>query len=120
MLFLRSGLVRNWAGPSRGAGRPGRMQTGQNAVAILGSRRRAGARRRVQCERGLVVAALETLCDLPLQGRRVAVLGDMAELGAQSEAAHAEVGRRAAELGIGQLFAVGKMCAGHGGGARRG
>jgi UDP-N-acetylmuramyl pentapeptide synthase len=56
-----------------------------------------------------VIAALETLCELPLQGRRVAVLGDMAELGAQSEAAHAEVGRRAAELGIGQLFAVGKM-----------
>ncbi len=55
------------------------------------------------------IAALETLCELPWQGRRVAVLGDMAELGAQSEAAHAEVGRRAAELGIGQLFAVGKM-----------
>jgi UDP-N-acetylmuramoyl-tripeptide--D-alanyl-D-alanine ligase len=55
------------------------------------------------------VAALETLCDLPLQGRRVAVLGDMAELGGQSEAAHAEVGRRAAELGIGQLFAIGQM-----------
>jgi UDP-N-acetylmuramoyl-tripeptide--D-alanyl-D-alanine ligase len=55
------------------------------------------------------VAALETLCDLPLQGRRVAVLGDMAELGVHSEAAHAEIGRRAAELGIGQLFAVGKM-----------
>jgi UDP-N-acetylmuramoyl-tripeptide--D-alanyl-D-alanine ligase len=55
------------------------------------------------------IAALETLCDLPLQGRRVAVLGDMNELGAHSEAAHAEVGRRAAELGIGQLFAVGTM-----------
>jgi len=55
------------------------------------------------------LAALETLCDLPLQGRRVVVLGDMNELGAHSEAAHAEVGRRAAELGIGQLFAVGKM-----------
>jgi len=55
------------------------------------------------------VAALETLCGLPLQGRRVAVLGDMNELGAHSLAAHAEVGRRAAELGIGQLFAVGKM-----------
>ncbi len=55
------------------------------------------------------LAALETLCDLPLQGRRVAVLGDMNELGPHSEAAHAEVGRRAAELGIGQLFAVGKM-----------
>ena len=56
-----------------------------------------------------MVAALETLRDLPLQGRRVAVLGDMAELGAHSEAAHAEVGRRAAELKVGQLFAVGKM-----------
>jgi UDP-N-acetylmuramoyl-tripeptide--D-alanyl-D-alanine ligase len=50
------------------------------------------------------IAALETLCDLPLQGRRVAVLGDMEELGAHSESAHAEVGRRAAELKIGQLF----------------
>jgi UDP-N-acetylmuramoyl-tripeptide--D-alanyl-D-alanine ligase len=57
------------------------------------------------------IAALETLCDLPLQGRRVAVLGDMEELGAHSEAAHAEVGRRAVELGIGQLFTVGKMSA---------
>jgi UDP-N-acetylmuramoyl-tripeptide--D-alanyl-D-alanine ligase len=57
------------------------------------------------------IAALETLCDLPLQGRRVAVLGDMNELGAHSGAAHSEAGRRAAELGIGQLFAVGKMAA---------
>ena len=59
-----------------------------------------------------MIAALETLCDLPLQGRRVAVLGDMAELGAHTEAAHAEVGRRAAELKIGQLFTVGKAAAG--------
>jgi UDP-N-acetylmuramoyl-tripeptide--D-alanyl-D-alanine ligase len=57
------------------------------------------------------IAALETLCGLPLQGRRVAVLGDMAELGAHSAAAHAEVGKRAAELEVGQLFAVGKMAA---------
>ncbi len=57
------------------------------------------------------IAALETLCDLPLQGRRVAVLGDMEELGAHSAAAHAEVGKRAAELKIGQLFAIGKMAA---------
>jgi UDP-N-acetylmuramoyl-tripeptide--D-alanyl-D-alanine ligase len=56
-----------------------------------------------------VIAALETLCALPMQGRRVAVLGDMNELGAHSEAAHAEAGKRAAELGVGQLFAVGKM-----------
>jgi UDP-N-acetylmuramoyl-tripeptide--D-alanyl-D-alanine ligase len=55
------------------------------------------------------IAALETLCGLPLQGRRVAVLGDMAELGAQTEAAHAEVGRKAAELRLDQLFAIGVM-----------
>ena len=57
------------------------------------------------------IAALETLCGLPLQGRRVAVLGDMNELGAHSAAAHAEVGKRAAELNIGQLVAIGKMAA---------
>ncbi len=54
-------------------------------------------------------AALETLHELPCRGRRVAVLGDMAELGAHGEAAHEEVGRSAAELGVRQLFAVGKM-----------
>lgn len=64
------------------------------------------------------LAALATLCDLPLQGRRVAVLGDMNELGAQAEAAHREVGQRVAELGVGQLFAVGKMAAITAGAAR--
>ena len=54
-------------------------------------------------------AALQALLDFPCQGRRVAVLGDMAELGRHSSAAHAEVGRFAAELGVGQLFAVGSM-----------
>ncbi|MBC8094901.1 MAG: UDP-N-acetylmuramoyl-tripeptide--D-alanyl-D-alanine ligase [Akkermansiaceae bacterium] len=56
-----------------------------------------------------VVAALQTLQDFPCQGRRVAVLGDMAELGVHAEAAHLEVGRRSAELGVDQLFAIGKM-----------
>ena len=54
-------------------------------------------------------AALQALRDFPCQGRRVAVLGDMAELGRHSSDAHAEVGRLAAELGVGQLFAVGSM-----------
>jgi UDP-N-acetylmuramoyl-tripeptide--D-alanyl-D-alanine ligase len=56
-----------------------------------------------------VLAALQTLMDLPCKGRRVALLGDMAELGEHSEAAHEEIGRRAAELGVAQLFTVGKM-----------
>lgn len=52
-------------------------------------------------------AALETLRDMPCEGRRVAVLGDMAELGAQTIPGHAEVGRRASEMGLDQLFTVG-------------
>jgi UDP-N-acetylmuramoyl-tripeptide--D-alanyl-D-alanine ligase len=56
-----------------------------------------------------MMVALQTLRDLPCKGRRVAVLGDMAELGVHSESAHEEVGRRVAELGVGQLFAVGKL-----------
>ena len=46
-----------------------------------------------------MAAALETLQAFPCAGRRVAVLGDMGELGAHSQAAHEEVGRRAAESG---------------------
>ena len=56
--------------------------------------------------------ALQTLRDLPCKGRRVAVLGDMAELGASSAVAHAEIGRYAAELGVAHLFAVGPLAAG--------
>jgi UDP-N-acetylmuramoyl-tripeptide--D-alanyl-D-alanine ligase len=67
-----------------------------------------------------VIAALEALKDMPCKGRRVAVLGDMAELGQHSEAAHEEVGRRVAELGVGQLFAVGKMAPVIARGARQG
>ncbi len=63
-------------------------------------------------------AALEAFLELPCKGRRIAVLGDMAELGRHSEGAHEEVGRRAAELGVGQLFAVGKMASAMARGAR--
>lgn len=54
-------------------------------------------------------AALQTLHDIPCEGRRIAVLGDMAELGVEARAAHVEIGRRTAELGINFLFAIGKM-----------
>jgi len=55
-----------------------------------------------------MLAALQTLHDLPCAGRRVAVLGDMAELGVHSAAAHREAGRRCAELGLNRLLAAGQ------------
>lgn len=58
-----------------------------------------------------MLAALQTLSDLPCEGRRVAVLGDMAELGREAEAAHAEVGRAAARLGLDAVFTVGRFAA---------
>lgn len=56
-----------------------------------------------------MLAALETLHEFPCSGRRIAVLGDMAELGGHSAEAHAEIGRRTAELGTIQLVTVGNM-----------
>ncbi|MEK7516764.1 MAG: Mur ligase family protein [Patescibacteria group bacterium] len=55
-------------------------------------------------------AALETLRSLPIaeETRRIAVLGDMLELGAETDNAHEEVGRHVAELGIDLLVAVGE------------
>ena len=52
-------------------------------------------------------AALRTLVELDADGRRVAVLGQMNELGDESERGHREVGETAAALGIDELFAVG-------------
>jgi len=53
-------------------------------------------------------AALRTCQDLTCSGRRVAVLGDMAELGEHSEAAHREVGRMAGTAGLHRLITVGR------------
>ena len=48
-------------------------------------------------------AALRTLMELETEGERIAVLGQMAELGAESAAGHREVGEAAASLGIDRL-----------------
>ncbi|PZR73227.1 MAG: UDP-N-acetylmuramoyl-tripeptide--D-alanyl-D-alanine ligase [Chthoniobacterales bacterium] len=52
-------------------------------------------------------AALRTLIELDADGRRIAVLGEMGELGDESERGHREVGEAAAELGVDELIAVG-------------
>jgi UDP-N-acetylmuramoyl-tripeptide--D-alanyl-D-alanine ligase len=54
-------------------------------------------------------AALRTLVELDADGKRIAVLGEMRELGAESERGHREVGEEAATLGIDQLIAIGEM-----------
>src|SRR6476661_3780090 len=52
-------------------------------------------------------AALRTLAELPAQGKRIAVFGEMRELGSESERGHREVGEIAATLGINQLITIG-------------
>ncbi|HEX5741969.1 MAG TPA: UDP-N-acetylmuramoyl-tripeptide--D-alanyl-D-alanine ligase, partial [Pilimelia sp.] len=56
-------------------------------------------------------AALRALAALGRGRRTVAVLGYMAELGAREQSGHAEVGRLAAELGVGELVVVGAQAA---------
>ncbi|WP_166251947.1 UDP-N-acetylmuramoyl-tripeptide--D-alanyl-D-alanine ligase [Marinobacter salicampi] len=56
-------------------------------------------------------AALEVLSTRA--GKRIAVLGAMAELGAESERMHQEVGSWARDLGIEQLVTVGPGCEGY-------
>ena len=56
-------------------------------------------------------AALATLAELETDGRRLAVLGEMAELGSESERGHREVGEAAATLKIDELIAIGETAA---------
>ncbi len=56
-----------------------------------------------------VRSGLEVLMAFPANGRRVAVLADMYELGDYARAAHEEVGRLASEQGVETLVAVGEM-----------
>ena len=53
-------------------------------------------------------AALTVLRDLPCKGRRVAVLGDMLELGEMSRQLHTLVGDMAANSEVDALFCFGK------------
>jgi UDP-N-acetylmuramoyl-tripeptide--D-alanyl-D-alanine ligase len=55
------------------------------------------------------LAAIQTLCDVPTPGRRIAVIGEMRELGPTGDALHAELGRHigAAAGVIDALYCVG-------------
>jgi UDP-N-acetylmuramoyl-tripeptide--D-alanyl-D-alanine ligase len=54
-------------------------------------------------------AALRTLVELDADGKRIAVLGEMGELGSESERGHREVGETAATFGIDQLITIGDL-----------
>ena len=54
-------------------------------------------------------AALQTLVELDSDGKRIAVLGEMRELGQETQRGHEEVGEAAAAFGIDQLIGIGEM-----------
>ncbi|MBW8889000.1 MAG: UDP-N-acetylmuramoyl-tripeptide--D-alanyl-D-alanine ligase [Fibrobacteres bacterium] len=54
-------------------------------------------------------SALTTLGGMRAAGRRVAVLGDMLELGPEGEALHAEMGQYLVEMGVDELFTFGQL-----------
>lgn len=55
-----------------------------------------------------MMAAIDTLCDLKGNKNGIVVLGDMFELGVESEALHRQVGAYAADKGILMLFTFGE------------
>jgi UDP-N-acetylmuramoyl-tripeptide--D-alanyl-D-alanine ligase len=94
------------------------------AAAALADFRQTGLRQHVVHHAGITViedcynanpdsmrAALEMFRTYPAQ-RRFALLGDMLELGAVSEQAHAEVGRQAAQCGLTTLVTCGARAQG--------
>src|SRR5256885_2541189 len=54
-------------------------------------------------------AALQTLVELATDGKRIAILGEMRELGEETQRGHEEVGQAAATFGIDHLIGIGEM-----------
>ena len=57
-------------------------------------------------------ASLNTFAALKVDGRKIAILGDMGELGPVSEEGHARVGVDAAAVGVDLLVCVGPLARG--------
>jgi UDP-N-acetylmuramoyl-tripeptide--D-alanyl-D-alanine ligase len=56
-------------------------------------------------------AALRTLVELDADGKRIAIFGEMRELGDETERGHREVGETAATLGVDYLIVIGDVAA---------
>jgi UDP-N-acetylmuramoyl-tripeptide--D-alanyl-D-alanine ligase len=96
-----AGLAAGWSAPHRGA----LIRAGQ--ITIVDDSYNASP--------GSVAAALDLLAGMP--GRRIAVLGEMLELGTEQEAGHRRVGEAAAQLAD-RLVVVGDGAAAMADGAR--
>lgn len=97
------GLEAVRGGLTRVAAVPGRLQlrSGLGGCQLLDDSYNANP--------GSLLAAMQTL--VSLGGRSWLVLGDMAELGDDAHARHAEAGREARRLGIERLYSLGPMSA---------
>ena len=92
------------------------------AAAALADYRTTGMRQNIVEKQGVTIiedcynaspdsmkAALSVLHDLPVQGRRIALLGDMLELGDATETGHRQTGEWAAGAGVDLLIAYGTL-----------
>lgn len=87
------------------------LQTARPVVGRLQSRSGAGGAHILDdtynANPSSLTAALETLAALP--GKKILVLGDMAELGSEAETWHRHAGRMARLMGIEELFTIGDL-----------
>lgn len=100
-LALGISLVNIVKGLEAFQGVPGRLRRlkGMNGAWILDDSYNANP--------GSMLAALDVLAGC--QGKKLFVMGDMAELGANAEHYHEQIGQSARQKGIASLFAVGKL-----------
>lgn len=54
-------------------------------------------------------ASIDVLCDMPCQGKRIAVLGDMLELGDNSEQYHRDIGRYILGKPVDEVYVLGEL-----------